>query len=202
LSSIAKRSSDAISPTSKVALTLVLLAATASAEPMPSGAIGLVTGGVAGTGADAARVGAGFYDFGAQASWQPTTTESHIGWTVRWSTLFGIMWGGNAARIDPSLRTVQMDFTLGVRVRPWASVTRYLSLRGGIELLRSNDPIATDETGTSLGNRDFLGPIASVGLDQYIAGALLLDVDVRYGMIAVGGPAMIALLVGIGFAEP
>jgi hypothetical protein len=185
------------------ALALVLVAcASAAAEPMPSGAIGVVTGGVAGTGADNATVGYGFYAFGMQASWQPTTTENHLGWTVRWGTMFGILYDGTAARIDSSLHTVQMDFTLGVRMRPWATVTRYLTLRGGIELLRSNDPIATDETSTSLGDRDFLGPIASVGIDQYIAGALMLDVDVRYGMIAIGGPATIALLVGIGFAGP
>ncbi len=181
---------------------VIVVCATASAEPMPSGAIGVVTGGVAGTGADNATVGYGFYAFGAQASWQPTTTESHLGWTVRWATLFGILYGGNAARIDPSLRTVQMDFTLGVRVRPWATVTRYLTVRGGVEMLRANDPISTEETSSSLGNRDFLGPIATVGIDQYIAGALMLDVDVRYGMIAVGGPSTIALLVGIGFAGP
>jgi hypothetical protein len=187
----------------RVALAIVLaISASAAAEPMPSGAIGVVTGGVAGFGADNARIGDGFYAFGAQASWQPTTTENHLGWTIRWATLFGIFYGGNAARIDSSLHTVQMDFTAGVRLRPWASVTRYLTVRGGIELLRANDPIATNETGTALGNRDFLGPIASVGLDQYIAGALLLDIDVKYGMIAVGGPATIALLVGIGFAGP
>ena len=181
----------------------VACAASASAEPMPSGSIGLVTGSVAGTGADAARLGEGFYAFGAMASWQPTTTENHVGWTVRWSTLFGILYDGNAARIDTSLRTVQMDFTLGVRVRPWSTVSRYLTLRGGVELLRSNDPIPTDAaTSSSLGNRDFLGPIASVGVDQYIAGALMLDVDVQYGMIAIGGPASIALLLGISLAGP
>ncbi|HEY3807142.1 MAG TPA: hypothetical protein VGL61_31285 [Kofleriaceae bacterium] len=185
-----------------LAAGVVLASGAALAEPLPSGAIGVVTGGVAGTGADNATMGYGFYAFGAQASWQPTTTENHLGWTIRWSTMFGILYGGNAARIDSSLRTVQMDFTAGVRLRPWATVTRYLTLRGGICLLRSNDPIATAETSTSLGDRDFLGPIASVGIDQYIAGALMLDVDVRYGMIAVGGPATIALLVGIGFAGP
>lgn len=177
-------------------------AASAGAEPMPSGAIGLVSGGVAGTGADAARVGAGYIPFGAQASWQPTTTENHIGWTLRWATLFSWMYGGSAARIDTSLRTVQMDFTLGIRVRPWATVTRYLTFRGGVEVLRANDPIPTDESiGSSLGNRDFFGAIGSVGIDQYVAG-LLFDVDVRYGLVGGNGPATIALLVGIGFAGP
>jgi hypothetical protein len=69
----------------------VLVCGVAAAEPMPSGAIGVVTGGIAGTGPDAARVGAGVYAFGAQASWQPTTTENHLGWTIRWSTMFGKM---------------------------------------------------------------------------------------------------------------
>ena len=188
-----------------IAAIVLLIAATcvrAAAEPMPSGAIGVVTGGVAGTGADAARIGAGFYPFGAQASWQPTTTERHLGWTIRWSTLFGWTYGGNSARIDTSLRTVQVDFTAGLRLRPWATVSRYLTLRGGVEFLRANDPIATSAVESSqLGNREFLGPVASVGVDQYVAG-LMFDVDVKYGMIAVGGPAMIALLVGVGFAGP
>jgi hypothetical protein len=165
------------------AAALVLGSTLASAEPLPSGAIGVVTGAISGTGADAKRLGAGYYQFGAQASWQPTTTERRWGWTLRWATLFGALYGGSAAHVESALHTVQMDLTIGVRVRPWATPSRYLTFRGGGELLRANEPIA------------------SVGLDQYVAG-FMLDVDVRYGFIAGGGPAELALMLGVAFAGP
>jgi len=177
----------------------VVCAATASAEPLPSGAIGVVTGAVSGTGADAKRLGAGYYQFGAQASWQPTTTERRWGWTLRWATLFGALYGGSAAHVESALHTVQMDLTIGVRVRPWATPSRYLTFRGGGELLRANEPIATADSMT--GQRAFYGAIASVGLDQYLAG-FMLNIDVRYGLIGGGGPASLALMLGIGFAGP
>lgn len=175
-------------------IALLCGCATAAAEPLPPGAIGFVTGGVSGTGADAKRVGAGYYQFGMQASWQPTTTERRLGWTLRWATMFGTLYGGNAAMIDTSLKTVQMDMTLGVRVRPWATPSRYLTLRGGGELLRINEPIPPNN------QRAFIGGIASIGLDQYFSG-FLFDVDVRYGLIG-SGPSELALLVGIAVAGP
>jgi hypothetical protein len=184
-----------------VALVLSYLLATtaARAEPLPAGAIGVTTGVVAGTGADNKRVGAGFYEFGAQASWQPTTTQSRLGFTIRWATMFGLMYGGSASHIDTTLRTVQMDLTLGVRVRPWNSVSRYLTFRGGVELLRSNEPIPTDDSMT--GSRSYVGGVASIGIDQYVS-IFMLNVDVRYAMIGGGGPAELSLMVGGAFAGP
>ena len=179
-------------------LVAALLAGTASAEPLPSGAIGITTGAVAGTGADSTRVGAGFYEFGAQASWQPTVTERPWGWTIRWTALFGLMYGGSSAHIDTTLRTVQMDLTVGVRVRPWNSVSRYLTFRGGAELLTSNEPIVTDDSMT--GTRRIVGTVASVGIDQYVS-IFMLNVDVRYSMIGTN-PAELSLMIGGAFAGP
>ena len=45
---------------------------------MPSGSLGIVTGIVAGTGAAAKQRGVGVYQYGAQASWQPTWSMSHL----------------------------------------------------------------------------------------------------------------------------
>jgi len=189
----------------RIWVALALFAArAATAEPLPAGSIGFVGGGVAGTGPDARRLGAGYYfvdtDFflpivvGMQASWQPTTTERRWGWTVRWSTMFGRMYAGTAAQIE-TLRTVQMDATLGVRVRPWATPQRYLTARAGGELFRANEPIPPTMA------RAFVGGIVEAGLDQYAAG-FLLSFDVRYGLIGGNGPNEIALLIGIGRAGP
>jgi hypothetical protein len=177
----------------------LLLAGVAHGEPLPSGAIGVTTGVVAGTGADNKRVGAGFYEFGAQASWQPTTTADRYGPTIRWAAMFGLMYGGSASHIDTTLRTVQMDLTLGIRLRPWSSVSRYLTFRGGAELLRSNEPIPTDDSMT--GSRSYVGGVACIGIDQYLS-IFMFNVDVRYGMIGGGGPAELSLMVGGAFTGP
>lgn len=176
-----------------------LLASTASAEPLPSGSIGVTSGVVAGTGADNKRVGVGFYELGAQASWQPTTTERRWGWTVRWAALFGLMYGGSASHIDTTLRTVAMDLTVGIRVRPWVSPTRYLTFRAGGSLLRSNEPIPSDNSMT--GSRSYVGGVAEIGIDQYVS-IFMLNVDVRYAMIGGDGPAVLSLMFGGAFAGP
>jgi hypothetical protein len=175
-------------------LIAVAVAATpAAADPMPPGALGVVGGGVAGTGADAKRIGAG-YTFGVQAAWQPMNTDRRWGWGIRWATLFGNLYSGSAAQIEPSLRTVQMDVTGGVRARPWPSASRYLTFRGGVEALRLNEPLPPGD------HRSFVGGIAEVGIDQYL-GRFLLDVDVRYGLLS-SDPSNIALLIGFAITGP
>ncbi len=115
--------------------------------------------------------------------------------------MFGALYGGSAARVEPSLHPVQMDLTLGIRVRPWSTRSRYLTFRGGGELLRANEPIVTGAMSSASGQRAFYGAIASIGIDQY-AGGFLFDIDVRYGMIGGGGPQELALLLGIAFTGP
>ena len=167
----------------------------ARAEELPPGTIGFVFGVLSGTGADAKRLGFGYYQFGMQAAWQPTSTDRRWGWTVRWGTMFGTLYGGSAAQIETELHTMQMDLTAGLRFRPWATPTRYLTARVGGELLRSNEPIPP------LMQRAFVGGIASVGLDQYLGG-FMFNVDVRYGLIGNDGPREVALLLGVGLAGP
>jgi hypothetical protein len=174
---------------------LIASAPAAADEALPAGAIGPLIGAVSGTGADAKRLGFGYYQFGLQASWQPMTTGRVWGWTMRWSTMFGTLYTGSAAQIESTLHTVQMDLMVGVRFRPWRTPHRYLTVRGGGQLLRINEPIPPTMS------RAFAGGIASVGLDQYV-GALLFNVDVRYGLIGGGGPTQLALLLGVGFAGP
>ncbi|HMG52606.1 MAG TPA: hypothetical protein VK601_03970 [Kofleriaceae bacterium] len=167
----------------------------ARAEPLPSGSLGIMFGAGGGTGQYARSLGLGYYQFGAQGAWQPMTTEQRIGWSLKWSFLFGTMYGADSARVDIRFRTLQMDFLAGLRIRPGESRKRYLALRGGVELLRSNEPIQPDNA------RAFVGPVAAAAIEQYAFGAVLFNVDVRYGLIG-GGPAEIALLVGASISVP
>ncbi|HEY5947127.1 MAG TPA: hypothetical protein VIV40_16605 [Kofleriaceae bacterium] len=178
-----------------VTSVICALASPAAADPLPPGSLGFVFGVLSGTGADAKRLGFGFYQFGMQAAWQPTVTERPWGWSLRWSTMFGTLYNGTAAQIDTQLHTMQMDLQVGVRVRPWATPSRYLTARIGGELLRANEPIPPME------QRAFVGGIASVGLDQYVAG-FMFNVDVRYGLIGSEAPRELALLVGVGVTGP
>jgi hypothetical protein len=171
------------------------LAGAARAETLPAGSMGVLFGAGGGTGAYARPLGLGYHQFGGQAAWQPMTTERRIGWSLKWDFVFGTMYGADATRIDTRLRTLQMDFLVGVRVRPGASPGRYLVLRGGLELFRSNEVIPPTNP------RAFVGPVADLGLEQYAFGIALLNVDVRYGLIG-SGPAEIALLVGASFSVP
>jgi len=171
---------------------------TAASEPLPSGSMGVVVaGGIAGTGAFANRLGFGYvFPFlSFQAAWQPMTTERRVGWTLRWTTIFASTYRASAAQVT-GLETMQMDLTAGVRIRPGDSPRRYITARGGPGLLRANQTIPP-----KMNQRAFVGGVASVGFQQYFVGTLLLlDVDVRYGLI--GGPSQIALTAGISINGP
>lgn len=185
-----------------LAVALLVLTATAAAEPVKPGSLGIFTGVIAGTGADNKRIGEGLFEFGAQAAFQPTRTESWWGWSLRWSTMFGILWNGSASHIEPSLRTVQMDFTAGLRFRPWEGKLRYLTVRGGGDLLRANEPIPNADSMT--GQRAYVGLVGYVGYDQYLGSSAMLSFDVRYAGIANlgGGPQSLSFMFGIAVVGP
>ena len=173
---------------------LLASAGAAVAEPLPPGSLGLVGGAASGTGADANRLGFG-YQLGAQAAWQPMTTEQRFGWSLKWSFVFGKMYDAESAQIDLYLRTLQMDFLAGLRIRPGESRLRYLALRGGVELFRTNEPVQPD------GGRALVGPVADAAIEQYAFGAVLFNADVRYGLIG-SGPSEAAILIGASISVP
>lgn len=179
-------------------LVIALASATAHADALPPGSIGVVAGAVSGTGADGKRIGYGYYaplyPPSFMAAWQPMTSDQRVGWAVRWTTLFGTLYASDAARITENLLTIQMDLTLGIRIRPGVDPSRYIALRAGAELLRANQEIPP------VNERAFAGPIASIGLEQYKWG-FLFDFDVQYGLI-VGGPHQIAFVVGASLTGP
>jgi hypothetical protein len=182
-------------PAAVLGLAIALAAPAARAEPLPSGSLGIMFGVGGGTGRYANSLGLGYYQFGAQAAWQPMTTEQRVGYSLKWAFLFGTMYEAESAQIDANLRTLQMDFLAGLRIRPGESRLRYVALRGGVELFRSNEPVKPD------GGRAFVGPVAEAAIEQYAFGAVLFNADLRYGLIS-SGPAEIAILVGASISVP
>lgn len=180
----------------KTAAALLLLTATAAADK-PKGSLGGFMGVIAGTGADNKRIGEGL-EFGLQAAYNPMWNDER-GWSVRWSTMFGILWNGTASHIDSSLRTVQMDLTIGVRYWPSSNPRHYLTARAGGELLRANEPIPNADSMT--GQRAYIGLIGEIGFERYW-GPGLLSFDVRYGLIGGGGPQSLSFMVGIAVTGP
>lgn len=176
-----------------VAAVLVGASGPAAAEELPPGSLGLIVGVLAGTGADATPLGVG-YALGGQAAWQPMSTESRLGWSVKSSVVFGTMYSAAAARIDDELLTLQMDLMVGIRLRPGASPSRYVTARVGGALFRANQEIPPDM------QRAFAGAVASIGLDQYISG-WLFNADVRYGLIGQG-PSALGLVLGVAKTGP
>ncbi len=176
-----------------LAITAMLFASTASADPLPPGSIGGFFGAASGTGADAKRLGYG-YLLGAQAAWQPMDDAQRVNWAAKWSLTFGTMMGAEAARINSDLLILKMDIMPGVRIRPGVDPGRYITLRAGGMIMRTDQIIPNKMT------RTFVGPIASIGVDQYL-GALLLSVDLRYSMIGLG-PSELGLVIGLAVTGP
>jgi hypothetical protein len=178
-------------------LVLLAIAGTARAEPLPPASMGVLFGGVFGTGADAKRLGIGYIASplpSFQAAWQPMSTERRVGYSIRWSTMFATHYDASAAQVK-DLETMSMDITAGIRVRPGDNPRRYVTGRAGAGLLRANQTIGDDN------RRAFYGGVTSVGFQQYLAGTrLLLDFDVRYGLI--GGPRELVATAGISINGP
>lgn len=177
-----------------LAVALILGSHVASADSLPSGSMGLLLGGFHGTGADAKQLGFGYLDpFSFYAAWHPMTTEKRVGWEIRWNTIFTTHYRADAAQVA-DLQTMQMDLTVGARIRPASNPRRYLIVRGGPALFRANQRIEMQ--------RAFVGPVASAGFQQYFVGTLLkFDLDVRYGLIA-NGPSSIVVTAGISINGP
>jgi hypothetical protein len=175
------------------AIVAMLLASTASADPLPPGSIGVFFGAGSGTGADAKRLGYG-YLLGAHAAWQPMDSSQRINWAAKWSVMFGTMSDADAARINSDLLILKMDLMAGIRIRPGVDPSRYVTLRAGGLVMRTDQIIPNKMT------RSFVGPIASIGIDQYIGG-FVFNLDLRYSMIGIG-PSELGLVIGVAKTGP
>jgi hypothetical protein len=185
-----------------VALGLFVIAAPAAAERLPPGSIGLAGALASGTFADASRVGYG-YQLGAQAAWQPMRTENRLGFSAKWSFVFGTMYDAESARVGDELLTFQMDLMVGLRIRPGTNATRYLTLRAGPQLMRTNQVVPSMDSDTK---RAFIGAVASIGIDQYaglpwLGGRFLYSLEARLSQIGTG-PTTLAIMFGLGKTGP
>ena len=179
----------------------------AGAESLPPGSIGLAGALASGTFADASRLGYG-YQLGAQAAYQPMRTENRLGFSLKWSFVFGTMYNASSARVGDELLTFQMDLMAGLRIRPGTSATRYLTLRVGPQLMRTNQVIPQMDDGPQ---RAFIGAAASVGVDWYagipwLGGRFLYSFEARLNQIDIPGlrtsPTTLALMFGLGKTGP
>ena len=192
-----------------VAAALLLVSVPAAAEPLPPGSIGVVGALASGTFADASRLGYG-YQIGGQAAWQPMRTENRLGFSLKWSFVFGTMYEANSARVGDELLTFQMDLMAGFRIRPGTSATRYLTLRVGPQLMRTNQVIPTISMDEEP-QRAFIGAVASVGVDWYaglpwLGGRFLYSLEARLCQIDIPGvrssPSTLAIMLGLGKTGP
>ena len=190
-----------------VALLVMTAAPRAHAERLPAGSIGLAGALASGTFADASRLGYG-YQIGAHAAWQPMRTTNRFGFSAKWSFVFGTMYDASSVRVGDQLLTFQMDLMAGLRIRPGTDASRYVTLRLGPQLMRTNQVIPTmdDET-----QRAFIGAVASIGLDQYgglpwLGGRFLYSVELRLCQIDIPtvrtSPTTLAIMFGLGKTGP
>jgi hypothetical protein len=190
-----------------IALLSIAAGSGAHAEPLPPGSIGLVGALASGTFADASRLGYG-YQIGAQAAWQPMNTESWWGPSVKWSFVFGTMYDAGAARVGDELLTYHMDVMGGLRIRPGTSAARYITLRVGPQMLRTNQVIPSMEDTTQ---RAFFGAAASIGIDQYaglpfLGGRFLWSLEAKLSQIDIpyvrSSPTTLSIMLGLGKPGP
>ena len=190
-----------------VALVVTAAAPAARADEVPAGSLGLVGALASGTFADASRLGYG-YQIGAQAAYQPVGTGRRIGYSVKWSFVFGTMYDASSVRVGDQLLTFQMDLMGGLRIRPGTDASRYVTLRLGPQLMRTNQVIPTMDDQTQ---RAFLGAVASIGLDQYgglpwLGGRFLYSLELRLCQIDIPtvrtSPTTLAIMFGLGKTGP
>jgi hypothetical protein len=180
-----------------IVVSSVLTPMRATAEPLPPYSLGAFIGGTSGTGADARRLGYGPV-WGVHAAWQPMSTEQRLGWSLKWTvqSVLDEMYNAEAARIT-DLSILQMDVTPGIRIRPGVSPHRYLTLRAGAGLFRTNQVIPPDM------HRAFIVPVANLGFEHYLS-SWMLTFDVRYNppIPYVYTPTSIALTLGMAKIGP
>jgi hypothetical protein len=173
-----------------VALAILLVAAPAAADSLPSGMIGPVLGGRQGVGAVEPQFGLGAV-LGVEAGWQPMRAQQRVGVALRWRTLFSGYWSNDASNVAGDLRVIEMDFGVYARFALGAQA-RYFDLGGGWSVLRANVPLPPDDV------RTYEGPYAGFGLEQYLSTSTSVMFELRAGELLVG-PTTLSALIGVRF---
>lgn len=165
------------------------VAAPAQADRLPVGRVSLTAGAKHGTGALATSLGFG-YAYGLEAGYAATTPAQRIGWGGSWSIVWSD-YGADSARVSPTMKVVELDLALRVRVA-LGTGRQVLFLGGGGALVRTNEPLFDG------GDRSHVGPMGLAGIEGSIRG-FLVAATLRYGVVRDGqGTLGLQLSVGRG----
>lgn len=171
-----------------VVAAVLLVAAPARADTMPSGRLAAVGGIRTGTTSLDDIFGLGVL-YGVEASWEPMPDGRHVSYALHWNVLFGD-YGADAAAITGELDILEMGLGARIRFAP-ADPARSMFIGGGAAILRANAPLPPDD------QRSYIGGFGGLGFETLAWRRALLTLELRYGVI--GGPASISVLLGVGF---
>lgn len=174
---------------------LIVVAAAGSAEAqveVPRGDYGVILqiGQNAGETGDAYRLA---WLGGVKAGYEPLRFgKSALG--ASWSLAGGQYFVAGDQLPDATIGVLEMS--LGLRYRRLLGTTtpRFLALGAGGTILRLGRALPPDN------DRVYLGPYATVGLDQYIGTKILLSFMARYGLIGTG-PASLGLRISVSIGS-
>ena len=173
------------------AALVLVVAAPAAADPMPTGRVSGQVGVKAATGGFASRLGLGSA-FGLEAAYQPLRPDQSIGLGLSWFTTWSY-YGAGSARVADSLAMLELG--VGVRARVPLGVRRrqVLFLGGGLALIRTNEPPIEG------GDRSYVGPWATAGVEGMLLGAQI-GVEARY-VVTATDDGTIGFLLSVGFGS-
>lgn len=145
-------------------------------DRLPSGRLGVRAG---------VRGGTGLYDFGfgvtgaVVAGYHPTSRDQRVSFGLEWATAWSFFEFADTASITGTVRLVEFEFGVRMRLRPGRNQMRFLVLGTGVSLTRASVPIPPDS------ERSYIGPYLAVSLEPKV-GKMTLSFDVRYSMLAFG----------------
>lgn len=111
-----------------------------------------------------------------------------------WSWARGLYDGADAGLADERVGVLEMSLGMRVRRRVGSSTPRYFVAGAGATILRLDRALPPDD------DRLYLGPYATVGLDQYLGAGPMISFALRYGLIGTG-PASLGVRLGISFGS-
>lgn len=174
-----------------VALGMPGRAAAQEERWVPSGRFGFAMGvrqGLGQLGEDFGIGGVG----GIEAGYHPSPVERRFSLGLHWSVLWSWFGSDDIASVAGSLTMLELGAGLRLRMVIATETPRFLTLGGGVNLLRTNVPIE------ACADRNCLGPYLSLGTEHFVFDTLLLGIDGRYIMLP-DGPSSIAVVFSVSF---
>ncbi len=95
---------------------------------------------------------------------------------------------------DDRVRLLEMSLGFRGRRLLGRKTPRFLSVGAGVTMLRLNRALPPDD------KRLYLGPYATIGLDQFVINRLMLSFAVRYGLV-VNGPSSLGVRFGVSWGS-